>query len=172
MSKIIIAPLTSQYIDQVVKIHRQELSGFLSNLGENFLEKFYRQSLYIPELFTFAIKENEQVLGFMMAATATKSLYKKIIFTDILGFGIIFLKYLITHLNKIPKILQTMAYPGFSYDIPELLTIAIAKRQQGKGLGRKLFIKTVEEFRKRGVKNFKISTYARLSANEFYKKMG
>lgn len=167
-----IKKLSKEDINQVTRIHKEELPGFLSELGEGFLKKFYRQSLYIPELFTFVVKENEQILGFVTGITATKGLYKKIILRDSLGFGVIFLRYLITHLDKIFKIFQTITYPGFSHDTPELLTIAVIKKQQRRGLGRKLFGKAVDEFRKRGIKNLKISAYARLPANGFYKKMG
>jgi len=167
-----ITGLTFQDIDQVVKLHKQELSGFLSELGESFLKKFYRQSLSIPELFTFTIAENEQILGFVTGTTTTKGLYRRIIFTDILGFIFIFVNYFITHPSKIMKAMQVFAYPGFVDDSPELLTIAIGKKRQKKGFGRKLFEKTVAEFKRRRVKSFKISAYTKLSANGFYKKMG
>lgn len=167
-----IEPLAFKDINQVVRIHKQELPGFLSELGEDFLEKYYRASFSIPELFTLVVKENEQVLGFVTGTSTTKGLYRRIIFTDILGFIFIFMNYFITHPQKIIKAMHIFAYPGFAADGPELLTIAIAKRQQRRGFGRKLFDQAVNEFQKRGVKNFKISAYARLPANGFYQKMG
>jgi len=48
-----IKPLTDKKIDQVVNLHRNELSGFLPELGGEFLTKFYRASLETPDLVTY-----------------------------------------------------------------------------------------------------------------------
>lgn len=157
---------------QVVRLHKQEIPGFLPELGEEFLKKFYKVSLSIPEIFTYVAKEDEQILGFVSAITSTKGFHKKIIFKDIAGFAIIFLRYFITHPEKIVKILRILSYPGFFDNSPELLTIAIAKKYQRRGIGSKLFKKTAAEFKKRGFKKFKVSVYDKLPVNQFYKKVG
>lgn len=164
--------LTNQDIEKVVKLHKQELPGFLSEVGEEFLKKFYEVSLSIPEIFTYVAKEDEQILGFVSSVSTTKGLHKKIILKDIVGFATIFLRYFIAHPEKIVKVVKTGGYPGFSNDSPELLTIAIVKKYQRKGIGSKLFKKTAAEFKKRGFKKFKVSVYDKLPVNQFYKKMG
>ena len=167
-----IAKIKIDDIPQVVKIHRQELPGFLSELGEDFLKKFYDASLDIPEIFTLVEKENEQVLGFVTGATRVKGLYKEIIFRDVFSFIWLILNNLITHPKNIVKMAKILAYPGFAEDIPEILTIVVSKSHQGKGIGKKLWTEAVKEFQKRGFKKFRVSIYDRLPANEFYKKMG
>jgi len=169
---LMIKKLTSQDINQVAKLHRRQLPGFLSELGEEFLGKFYKVSLGIPEIFTLVEKRNGQMIAFACCAESAKDLYGKIIFRDILSFGMIFLRYFITHIKDSVKLVKTLSYPGFRDDIPELLTIAVKKEHQGKGIGRKLFTAAVEEFRKRGVEKFQISVYDRLPANKFYQKIG
>ncbi len=159
-------------VEQVAKIHRRELSGFLSELGESFLEHFYKESLHIPEMFTLVEIENDQILGIASGITTVKGLYKKIISRDIIGFGIVFLSYFITHPIQIVKMVKTLSYPGFEEDIPELLIIAVSGEYQKKGIGKKLFHAVVEEFKNRKIKRFKISVYERLPANGFYKKIG
>jgi ribosomal protein S18 acetylase RimI-like enzyme len=159
-------------IKQVAKLHREELSGFLSELGRDFLEKFYKVSLIIPEIFTIVIEEKKQILGFTSGAVRLRGLYKKIFMKDPLGFIFSLLSYSITHPGKIVKLTKTMVYPGFESDIPELLTIVIDKNQRNRGLGRKLFLAAVKEFKKRGIDDFRVSVYKRLPANEFYKKIG
>ncbi len=159
-------------VQHVAKIHRRELSGFLSELGERFLQHFYKESLHIPEMFTLVEIENDQILGIVSGITSVKGLYKKIIFRDIIGFGIVFLSYFITHPIQIVKMVQTLSYPGFEEDIPELLIIAVSREYQKKGIGKKLFHAVVEEFKNRKIKRFKISVYDRLPANGFYKKIG
>lgn len=167
-----ISKLSNKDIPQVVKIHMDELHGFLSQLGEDFLYKFYQVSLSIPEMFTVVEKENEQILGFVSGASSTKGLYKKIISRDFLSFVSIFLRYFVTHPESIVKSLRTLTYPGFKDDGPELITIAVSRDRQRKGMGRKLFSEAVKEFKKRGFKKFRVSTYDKLSANDFYKKTG
>lgn len=190
--------LTVDDIDQVAKIHREELSGFLPELGKEFLEKFYKVSLDIPEMFTLVERRNGQVLGFVTGVASAKGLYKKIFFRDVLSFTILLLRYFITHSKEVVKIGKIITYPGFSDDSPELLTIAVERKHQRRGIGRKLFFKVVEEFGKRDrpckiknlqgkgdkgdggnkgkkVKNrgkFFVSVYDRLPANAFYKKIG
>ena len=70
-------------ITQVVKLHKNELSGFLSELGIPFLKKFYKVSLDIPEMFTYVEENNGHNLGFTSGISRTKGLYKKIIFKNI-----------------------------------------------------------------------------------------
>lgn len=167
-----IEDLTLNDILQVANIHKQELSGFLPELGEEFLKKFYQVNLDIPEMFTLVEKENEQILGFVSGIESAKGLYKKVILRNPVGFGILLLRYFITHPKEIVKMLKILTYPGFKDNSPELLTIAVIGRLQRKGIGTKLFNACRLEFQKRGIKKFKISVYDRLSANEFYKKIG
>lgn len=167
-----IEKLTEKDIKEVAGIHKTELSGFLSELGLGFLEKFYKATLSIPEIFTFVEKENDQVLGFTTGITSTNGLYKKVIYSDIPSFFLLFLKYFITHPQNIIKTVQLLAYPGFSDQGPELLVIAIDKTHQRRGIGGKLFHKVITEFQKKGIKRFKVSVYDKLSANKFYQKMG
>ncbi len=164
--------LTTIDIPQVAHLHKQELSGFLPELGEEFLVRFYQAVLSTPEMFTLVEKENEQILGFVSGIESAKGLYKKVIFKNPIGFGTLFLSYFITHPTKIVKMIKILTYPGFRDDSPELLTIAVIGRTQRKGIGTKLFKSCVIEFEKRGIKTFKISVYDRLTANEFYKKIG
>jgi len=159
-------------IDQVAKIHQAELSGLLSELGEMFLKKFYKTSLSVPEMFTIVEAKNGQILGFATATVSMKGLYKKIILKDIPGFGISLLKYFSTHPSGIFQTVKIFTYPGFTDDIPELLTIAVAKKWQKRGIGRKLFQEIVREFKKRKITSFRVSAYGRLLANEFYQKIG
>lgn len=159
-------------ISQVAKIHKRELPGFLPELGEEFLKKFYMASLKIPEMFTFVSKENDQTSGFVTGVTTTKGLYKKIIFTDILGFILTISRYYITHLDKIFRIFKFFSYPGFNKSSPELLILVVSSKYHRKGIGKSLVRQVALEFKKRGIDKFKISTYDRLPANGFYKKIG
>lgn len=167
-----IQKLKLQDIDEVAKLHTQELSGFLPELGIGFLRVFYKATLSTAEIFTFVAKENDHICGFVSGISHTKGLYRKILLTDIFGFGSLLIHHFITHPHHFLTGIKLFTYPGFSQDGPELLTIAIGRKWQGRGWGRKLFQKVIQEFRKRGISYFRISVYDRLAANGFYKKMG
>ncbi len=159
-------------IHKVAELHQLELDGLLSELGIEFLEKFYRCSLSIPEMWTIVEKRNDHILGFVSGVTNVNGLNKKIILKDLWGFIILFLKIFITQPRLIVKTVKTLTYPGFSHDGPELLTMVVDKKHQKEGIGRNLFKKATSEFRRRGIKSFRISAYDRLPANGFYKHIG
>lgn len=164
--------LINSDIPQVAKIHKEELSGFLPELGEEFLQAFYKNSLNVPEMFTYVDRENDHISGFITGIMTPNELYKKIIFQDVILYITIILRHLITHPLHIVKIMKIFSYPGFSDNVPELLTIAVSKSVQGRGIGRKLFNQIVRDFQKRKVNKFRISVYDRLRSNGFYRKIG
>lgn len=167
-----IKPLVYSDIGQIVKIHREELSGFLAELGEKFLTKFHEASLDIPEIFTLVEIENDQVLGIASGITRVRGLYFKLLSKAPLSFIWLMLDNFITHPKNIVKALRTITYPGLSDNIPELFIMAVKRNYQRKGIGKKLFRETYMEFKKRGFNKFRICTYDKLSANIFYKKIG
>ena len=164
--------LEDDYIEQVAGIHKGELTGFLPELGIEFLVLFYKTSLELPEMFTFVEEEKGRVAGFVSGGTDAGGLNRRVLLSHPLQFGIILLKYIITHPEKINKFIRLVKYPGFKGGNAELLTLAVLENRRLKGIGRGLFNKTADEFEKRGVNKFKISAYAKLPANRFYKKMG
>lgn len=167
-----ISDLSEQDIPRVVKIHRQELPGFLTELGVEFLKCYYRNSMKVGEVFTVVYKRDGVVRAFATGAYSTRDLNRKILLQDPFRFTIIMVEYLITHLGSFAKIFSTFSYPGFKEDIPELLTIAVSRQYQKKGIGEKLFRVLEERFRQKSQKEFLISAYDRLPANGFYRKIG
>jgi len=167
-----IEPLIIKDVSQVAVIHWRELQGFLPSLGKQFLSHFYRKSMGLSGMFTFVAKEEEGVVGFVTSVESPKGLYGRILSIDPFGFLLLVVKHLIFYPLSIVKMIKILSYPGFSHDEPELLTIAVDSRYQGKGIGRKLFAQVVKEFKNRKINKFKISVYDKLAANGFYYKIG
>ena len=159
-------------IQQVAKLHKEELSGFIPELGKEFLNLFYKTSAEMPEMFTFVQEEKGNVLGFVSGITDARGLNKKILLRRPLRFVFILLRYLIVHPQKTAKFFRILAYPGFSEGGAELLSLAVSSDCRLQGIGRKLFRATAKEFKRRGIKKFRISAYKKLPANKFYEKMG
>lgn len=123
-------------------------------------------------MFTFVEKKNGQILGFVTGIETAKGLYFKIIAQDIAGYTLLFFKFFSSHPGQLLKFIHILTYPGFASNTPELLTIAVSKKHQGKGVGKSLFRALREEFKNRAVKQFKVSVYDKLPAVGFYKKIG
>ena len=166
-----IQKLRYQDIDQIVKLYRNELPGLMTEMGEAFLKKYYKVSLLIPDMWTYVEKQDEQILGLVSGIRSVNGLYKKIFFQDFFGFTFIFMSILITQPRLIVKIVKMMDYPGFTSDIPELLTIVVDNRYRRKGIGRKLFKRMVSEFKKNGIKEFRITAHANLPSLGFYQRV-
>lgn len=123
-------------------------------------------------MFTLVEIQNEQIQGFTTGTVRLKGLLLRIISQDIFGFIFLFLNMFFTHPFLLLGSVKTLAYPGFSQDVPELLTIAVKNHYQKRGIGKKLFQAISKEFHNRGIKNFQVSIYQRLPAGKFYEKMG
>ena len=167
-----IRKMTYSDIKEVVYLHKRELTGFLSQLGIGFLEKYYEVSLKLPEVFTFVYSENGKIKGFASNTTDSRGLQNKILLRSPIGFGYILLKYFITHPFKFFKSFRLLRYPGLGESGAELLSLAVERSSQKKGIGRMLLRESRAEFRKRRIDRFKISVYDRLPANGFYIKCG
>lgn len=167
-----VSKLTEEDIKSVAHLHRQELKGFLPELGSDFLELLYRTSLEMPEMFTFTAKEDDKTTGFVSSIISTKGLYKKILYRHPIHVVMILLNHFITHPLNIIKFAKILTYPGFFENNAELLSIAVSDGHRLKGIGKRLFYSAVAEFKKRGINKFKISVYDRLAANGFYRKIG
>lgn len=167
-----IIKLTQSDVNEAAIIHKKELPGFLSELGSNFLKKFYIASISVPEVFTFIYKDKGIIKGLVTGTESSYGLNKKIIYQDIIGFGYEFISYFATHPKALVKMVNTTKYPGFQERFPELLSIAVSRNYQREGIGKMLFAALAREFKKRGIKQFKISAYDRLPSNGFYKKIG
>src|SRR3989344_8198488 len=165
-----IKKITYKHVRHVADLHKNELSGFLPELGTGFLKLLYKVSLELPEMFTFVEEDKGVVKGFVTSTLEINGLYKKIISRSPLWFMIIFLIYFITHPISLIKFIKILRYPGFKDGGAELLSLAVRDDCRLQGIGRKLLIATAKEFKRRGINKFKISVYERLTANGFYKK--
>lgn len=157
---------------QVAQIHEKELAGFVSQFKHRFLSHFYENTLEVPDMFTFVLAVKGRTVGFVSGTTRVKGMLLAVISKDPLWYILFFMRYFITHPDKIITAIQTLLYPGFSSDEPELLSFAVDKDHRGMGFGKELFRVCAKEFSKRGYRSFLISAYDRLPANGFYTRMG
>lgn len=167
-----ISGLQQSEVESVANIHIQELTGFQSILGLPFLRWYYRTSLELPHLFTFIAKDDTKPVGIVTCCENPKSLWLKLFLLDPFGCIHVIIPAVLRKPHTLGRLFSMLSYPGFSKGKPELLTLAVDEAHQRLGIGRKLVTEGAKEFKKRGIRTFIISTYARLPANGFYKKIG
>lgn len=160
----------------VANIHFEEINqGFLNTLGKKFLRLFYEFMTVSPNAFLIVARNEDEVVGFISGCTNLKEFYKEFFNNyKIRSFFILFKK--IFNFSIIKKIWETIKYS--KKDDPELpqaelLSMAVKREFQGRGVAQDLLNLLVAEMEKRGIKSFKVITGENLvSANKFYQKSG
>ncbi|OGZ64161.1 MAG: hypothetical protein A3A98_04240 [Candidatus Staskawiczbacteria bacterium RIFCSPLOWO2_01_FULL_40_39] len=156
----------------IARIHTDEIKeGFLSQLGTPFLSKFYEAIIKDPNSFCIILEENNKVTGFISGTTHIKKFYAYFL-KNYWFVAIILLLPKIFNLSVIKKIIEDLFYTKKTADLPEaeLLTIALKKELQSKGLGSKLVDELIREFKSRKVQTFKVLVGKKDALSRFYQK--
>lgn len=158
---------------EIAKIHKEEIGkGFLSSLPLAFLEKLY--SAAIESDFVVVAEEGGKIIGFMAGTADIKKLYSNFL-KKYFFHSVIFLFFKIFSFSSLRKILENLLYPKKEQDLPkaELLTVAVIKEFQGKGLAGEILEVFLREMKNKGIKIFKVVVGEELKpAIKFYEKNG
>lgn len=162
---------------QMAEIHREAISeGFLSSLGERFLTGLYRHLSGMENAFAFVAEEEGRVLGFIVGALDTGSVYRSYAQKGGLS-AILTLAPKLLSPRRVARVMETVLYPGRKRNDglpePEILNFCVRSDQQGKGVGGALFQALCTEFARRGVGEIRIVTgEGQVSAQHFYEAKG
>jgi len=172
-----LVPLDRSHARQVADLHAEGISsGFLSSLGRGFLTQLYTAIPRCPSGFGFvALDEQENVQGFIACAESTGALYKQALRRRAFQMAFPILGYLIRP-SVIKRLINTLRYPSKVGDqVPpaELLSIVVTPVLRGQGAGKALVAAAGEEFRNRGIDQYKVAVWDQNErANAFYKSCG
>jgi len=163
-------------MQSIARLHCQNIeAGFLSSLGQPFLNLLYEAMAVSRSAVCFVAEENGQIIGFASGAVSVGGFYKEFLKKQFLRAMLILLPRAIKPAVA-KKIVETLFYPSKNEGkLPsaELLSIVVDQNLQGQRIGEKLFIKLVGAFRERGITQFKVIVGENLtSACKFYEKMG
>lgn len=149
--------------------------GFLTILGTAFLTLLYRSMLQSQVAFCVGAYDGEKLVGFVSGVTHVGKFYKEFLKQNAVRAVIVLLPKMM-HPLTVKKMMETLFYPAKEESHTpdaELLSIVVDKAHQGKGVSRALFEKLVEEFKRRGCREFKVVVGSKLApACKFYEKMG
>ena len=160
---------------KIAEIHKTEINkGFLSSLSISFLQKFYSALIESDASFCIVAKEQERVIGFISGVTNLNTYYVYF-FKKYFFHSAFILLPKIFNVSSLRKIFETLWYPLQEKELPqaELLTMAVMREFQGKGIAGQLFLEFISEMKKRNIKRFKVMVGDELKpAIHFYEKNG
>ncbi len=161
----------------IARLHKKLLpEGFLSSINERFLVLLYRNLICSKNSFCFVANEGYNISGFIVGVTSISRFHKEFLKNNFLSLVQVFLVSIFRP-AFIRKVAEDFLYPVTldkrDYPDAELFSIAIDTDCQGKGIGKALFSRLVEEFQSLRIDYFKVlvskhNTKARI----FYEKMG
>lgn len=176
-SRLVTGQDQADVFNQMADIHREAISeGFLSTLGQGFLVTLYQGLSDSPNSFVFATLDEGRMLGFIVGAMDTGSVYKEFMRRAGVKAFVKLLPKLVS-VARVKRVFETLLYPkskkGDQLPEPEILNFCVRKEAQGKGVGSVLFRELCDEFRRRGVPAIRIVTgESQKSAQSFYEKHG
>jgi len=172
-----IKKITPQDAAEAAAMHMQGIStGFISSLGADFVTALYEAIAESKSSFGLVAEEDRKVVGFVAFTTNINRLYKSVIFRKGIRFALM-LAGKVFSFSSLKKIIETLFYPARikKLELPraELLSIVVAKKAQGKGLGRQLLQKGLAECAKRKIDEVKVLVGVdNKLANKLYLKCG
>ena len=172
-----IKPLQKDHAAQVAQLHIAGIpTGFISSLGLGFVTALYESISQCPDGFGFVEEADGRVVGFVAFTTNLKSLYKSILKKNLFRFGFLLFGKLLSF-KTIKKVLETLFYPSRveTHELPkaELLSIAVAESDRGKGIAITLIRQGLTECHERGILKVKVLVADfNKPANILYQKTG
>jgi len=173
---ISISKMEAKHLNEVVKLHRRLLPGFLSYLGSPAIHFFYSTALSIKGSFGWVGTINGKLAGFAFGSLCGSSIYRKVfIRKPLLGTLIIFLSIFhnIFWVIKTVRCFLNFRSKQYQWDQPELIFIGVDVPFQGVGLGKLLVRKVCEDLAQRGITSFQLSMDSHNEKTQrFYQSLG
>ena len=124
------------------------------------------------------VYDDNPISGFVVGTVEPSGFYKRLIERRWWKFGLAALMPLIRRPVILPRLLRAFTLPAKSADAQlktgTLLSLAVLRNSNGKGVGKKLVASFLEMSQKRQVEMVNLTTDAvgNDATNEFYQKMG
>ena len=176
-SQVEFKDLQSSHAEQIAKLHIEGINtGFISSLGIDFVVSLYEAIAQSKSSFGFVAEKDGKVLGFVAFTTNLSKLYKSVILKRGPLFALLLAGKMLS-LERVKRVFETLFYPGRTrkMNLPpaELLSIAVARQERGKGLASQLIEKGFQHCQKTGIDKVKVLIGAdNKPGNRLYLKFG
>ncbi|MBI4442267.1 MAG: GNAT family N-acetyltransferase [Acidobacteria bacterium] len=178
MSKIVIRQMRADDVNSVVSVHMEVFTGFfLSFLGRPFLRQLYHGILDDPSGIGYVYERDRRLLGFVAGTSEPAGLYGRLLRQRWWRFGLASVGAVLRRPRVVPRLLRAIRMPqeaGSEMDYGSLMSLAVLREAQGKGIGRVLVAAFLQEARHRGVKVVTLTTdhVDNDAVNSFYQRFG
>jgi ribosomal protein S18 acetylase RimI-like enzyme len=140
--KVIIRPMLSDDLQQIVEVHLKSFSGFfLTFLGRDFLTLLYGNMQNDSEGVILVACRDGQIKGFVAGVTRQSGFYQHLIKKRRWTFALAALKALFRRPNIAPRLLRALKRPVEVQQASAeacLMSIAVRPESEGKGIGKQL----------------------------------
>ena len=174
-----IAPLAPEDIGSAVRLHLHAFPDFfLSQLGPRFLREFYLSFLMDPVAMAFVARnQSDGVVGAIVGPLDPRGYFSRLLRRRWWAFCLASLAALLRSPSSAPRLARALVYRGEAPGGPFralLSSIAVSPGLQGKGIGRALVLRWLDEARSRGASGCYLTTDAENNdpVNRFYLSQG
>ena len=175
-----IVEINRKYTDEIVNVHMSAFpSFFLTFLGPKFLKEFYNSFIYDSAGIGFVAvdEEDDDILGVIVGPLVPDGYFKRLLKKRWLAFCLASVGAVLKRPVVIKRLFGALFYRG---EAPEgsarslLSSIAVSPETQGRGVGKALVERWVDEAKKRGSAGCFLTTDAdeNETVNRFYQKLG
>lgn len=166
-------------IEQVVAVHLDSFPGFfLSFLGSRFLKIFYSGVCSAPEGIRFVyVNSSGKASAFIVGTVNPRGFYSRLLQKDWLRFSFASLHAIVRKPSIIKRVAMGFFHPSenpIGADVAGLLSIGVLPEHQGRGVGKTLVLRFLEEAAKRGCSKVFLTTDRDKNdaVNVFYQNLG
>ena len=171
-NKVVIIPATPEHVDDVAKLHQQEIPSLLSLLTFPLINLYYLNSCFDDRLIFRVLLDDSKVAGFYLASTDANFSHVKLLLRRPWSFVRRLLK-LRDSLVLLARILLTRGQVPDVMPKAKLLYLAVQRRYRGRGVGKILLVDLFRTMRTHSVKSIGVHIEeGNEDAIGFYKAMG
>ncbi len=161
-------------IRQAVRLHRSSLDrGFLTSLGEPFLQALYEELLRHELAFLVVAREGDPLRGFILASTDSTRMLS-VVLRSPHRFVWSVLAAIVRRPQTVARLVETLSYGPKTAGVPaELIAIAVQPGLRSLGIGARLLAALDAEVFSRGVRAYKVTVHRDMTdADRFYRRNG
>jgi ribosomal protein S18 acetylase RimI-like enzyme len=170
-----VRPARPEEAAAMASLHRRSMpTAFLPRLGDGFMRQLYLTAIEDPRTVALVAERDGAFAGFATATASVRGFYRRFA-TRRGALAAAVAAPRLARSSVMRRARETGAYGNGHLDLPaaELLSIAVAEKARGRGVGRALETEIRGGLRERGVSRFKVVVGAdNVVANRFYAACG
>jgi ribosomal protein S18 acetylase RimI-like enzyme len=165
-------------VNEVVHVHLAAFPGFfLSFLGPRFLRQLYLAAVTDPSGVCHVYCEDDHVLAFVVGTVEPAGFYRRLLRQRWWRFALASVGAVVRQPKICLRLFRALRRPQevpVNHDCALLMSIAVSPGLQGKGAGRRLVMRFLDEAKERrmGRVRLETDTHNNDSANAFYQRLG